>query len=239
MDNGIYIALSRELGLFRDMDATANNIANANTAGYNAEHMLFRSYLVKDDPRPRMAFAHDIATFRRTDMGSLRTTGNALDIAIAGPGYFVVETPLGERYTRAGNFQVDGRGVLITPDGYPVLDTAGQRIIFNEDDHDISIGEAGNLKVNGEDRAIIGVVEFGNEQLMERLSSSLFKTDEIPTLTETSRVVQGVLEESNVQPVIELTHMMAISREVSNTAKFIETMYDLQRKASNTLARQS
>src|SRR5689334_8850044 len=111
MDNGLYVAIQRQLALFRDMDVTANNIANANTVGFNSEHMLFNEYLVKDinqKVQNPMAFPNDVATYRDTQTGTMQVTGNALDIAINGKAYFAVETPLGIRYTRAGNFQIDG-----------------------------------------------------------------------------------------------------------------------------------
>lgn len=241
MDNSIYITLSRQLALFRDMDVTANNLANANTTGYGAEHLLFNSYLQKDINQGvsnKMAFANDIATYRNTETGTMKTTGNDLDVAVAGDGYFTVETPLGTRYTKAGSFQIDGAGVLVTPEGYPVLDNSGQRITLPEDTTEVVIGEAGNIKVNGDEFAQLGIAEFSNQQLMERLDGKLFKTDLPPIPAEHSRVLQGVLEGSNIQPVMELTHMIDVSRSTSNTAKFIEVMYDLQRKASNTWAQQ-
>lgn len=169
----------------------------------------------------------------------MKHTGNPLDVAIAGPGYFVVQTPLGERYTRAGNFQIDAEGTLVTNEGNPVLDQGGQPITFEPEDRDIRIGEAGNIMVDGAERATLGVVEFSNPQVLERMNSTLFRSDAEPASAETSRVLHGVLEGSNVQPVMELTRMIQVSRAVASTSKFIEVNYDLQRKASNTLAQPS
>src|SRR5262245_12957747 len=137
MDNSVYIILSRQMALFRDFDNTANNMANANTVGFNANRTLFTSYLVQDGPRGKMAFDQDIATYRDTSGGTLRTTGNTFDLAINGEGYFVLDTPLGTRYTRAGNLQVDGAGVLTSAEGYPVMDAGGQQIAFTEEDKNI------------------------------------------------------------------------------------------------------
>lgn len=237
MDNGIYIALSRQLGLFRDMEVTAHNIANADTTGYNAEKVMFDDYLVKGADGPKQAYANDVATYRDTQQGRMKVTGNPLDMAISGPGYFMVQTPLGERYTRSGNFQIDSAGVLVTTDGYPVLDIGGQPIIFEPEDVDIKVGEAGNLTVNGEERGQIGMVEFANPQLMERLSATLYRADGLAQPAEESRMLHGVVESSNVQPVLELTRMMNVSRAVGSTAKLIEAQYELQRKASDTWAR--
>jgi len=242
MDNSIYVTLSRELALFRDMDVAANNIANSNTTGYTSEHMMFNSYLSKDINQGQqnpMNFAYNASTYRNTENGSLRVTGNDLDVAIQGNGYLTVETPLGDRYTRAGNLQVDGAGTLVNADGYPVMDASGQHINFPENVTSIKIGEAGNIKVNGEDFGSIGVVEFSNPQLLERLSGTLFKSSVPPQPSENFRLAQGMLENSNVQAVPELTHMITLTHTVADTAKFIEMIYDLERKTSTTWAQQS
>ncbi len=241
MDNGIYVMLSRQLALFRDMEVTAGNVANANTSGYGAQHMLFNSYLTHDvnqgDKNP-MAFAYDISTFRDTRQGTMKTTGNPLDVAINGDGYFMVQTPLGTRYTRSGNFQLDGAGQLITADGNPVLDSSNQPIFFPEDTQKVEIGQLGNIKVNGVDFTSLGTVKFDNEQLLRHAGGTLYMSEITPLPADDVSVVQGVLEGSNVTPVTELTHMIEVSRSVASTAKYIEVVYDLQRKASNTYAQQ-
>lgn len=237
MDNGIYIALSRQMGLFRDMEMTANNLANANTGGYQAEKMMFDDYLVNGGEGPKMAFTNDLASYKDTREGTMKVTGNPLDVAISGPGYFTVQTPLGERFTRAGNFQIDMDGTLVTSEGHPVLDEGGQPIAFEPEDNEIIIGEAGNVMVNGEQRAILGVVEFENRQMLERVGSTMYKTDAEPLPIAESRVLHGVLEGSNVQPILELTRMINVSRSVGSTSKLIESQYELQRKASNTWAK--
>jgi flagellar basal-body rod protein FlgF len=241
MDNSVYITLSRQTALLREMDVTAGNIANTNTTGYGAEHIVFSSYLTKDVNQGQtnpMAFAHGVYSYRDTENGPIKATGNPLDLAIQGQGYFAVETPLGTRYTRAGNFQVDTSGTLVNAEGYPVLDNSGQQIQFPEDAVSIEVGEAGNVKVNSEDFATIGVMQFENEQLLERLNGSLFASDIQPLPAEGARVLQGSLEGANVQPVLELTHLIKVSRAMESTAKFVETIYDLQRKTANAWAKQ-
>lgn len=243
MDNSIYITLSRQLALFRDMDATANNIANANTTGYNSEHIKFESYLTKDvnlGQRNDMSFAHDISSYRNTQSGSKTVTNAPLDVAINGNGYFTVQTPLGIRYTRAGNFQLSTDGTLVTVEGYSVLDNSNQPIVFPENTNEVEIGDNGNIRVNKEDFGQLGVVQFENEQLLERVGHTFYKADAAPLPADPAevKIAHGVLENSNVQPVLELTHMIKVSRAVGSTAKFIETMYDLQRKAANAWAQQ-
>lgn len=241
MDNGIYVALSRQLALIRDMEVTANNLANVNTTGYNAEKLMFDDYLVPSgNLEKKIAFANDVSSYRDTRQGPLQVTGNPLDVAISGPGYLSVETPLGLRYTRAGNFQIDGTGTLVTPEGYKVLDDNGQPIIFNEEDQNITIGEAGNIMIDGELRGNLGVSEFANPQVLERTGSGLYKV--APGLAQPaaeSRVLHGVIENSNVQPVLELTRMIQVGRSAGSTAKLIETQYDLIRKTSDAWAKAS
>jgi len=222
------------------MAVTANNIANVNTVGFHSENPIFEKFMVNDRTREKMAFTQDVGTWRDTETGPLQQTGNMLDLAIQGEGYFTVETPLGERYTRAGQFQVLGDGTLVTPQGYPVLDDAGQRITLDEDAREVVIGEAGNISVNGEEIGNLGIAQFDNPQLLEHLAGTLYRSD-IPPRPPTEgsvRVVQGAVENSNVKPVLQLTHMISVSRAVGSTAKMIETMYDLERRTSNALARQ-
>ncbi len=238
MDNSIYVALSRQAALFRDMDATANNIANANTTGYNSEKVMFTDYLVDDGNRHKIAFAQDISSYRDTKAGPLRTTGNPLDVAIQGPGYFMLETQFGQRYSRAGSFQLDAQGIIVNADGYPVLDDSGGRIQIPPEAQNIKILENGTVMINGAESGAIGIVEFDNPQKMEQLFGTLYSSPENPVPAVRSKLAQGVLEDSNVQAVVEMTHMIEVSRGVSSTAKFIEVMYDLQRQASNTWAQQ-
>jgi flagellar basal-body rod protein FlgF len=241
MDNGIYITLSRQLALFRDMDVTANNVANANTTGFSSEHVLFNKYLVNDVNQKitnPMAFPNDVATYRDTQNGALQTTGNPLDVAINGHAYFAVETPNGTRYTRAGNFQVDGEGNLITPAGYPVLDFSNQHITFPDNVKSVEIGSIGNIKVNGDDFGVLGVFQFSNEQMLEKAGNNLYKSDIAPDAATGITVTQGTVESSNVQPVMELTHMIQVSRAVDQTSQYIGAVYDMERKASNTWAQQ-
>lgn len=230
MDNGIYIALSRQVALFKDMETTANNIANANTTGFQSSHLMFSSYLADSGNRDKMAYAHDVSTYRSTQPGALSVTNNPLDVAIKGNGYFMVQTPLGVRYTKAGNFQMDGGNTLVTAEGYPVLDENSQPIILPENAQRITIGSIGNITVDGEEIGTLGLAEFANPQEMKRTGERLLSSDVPPLPPTTSSVAQGTLETANVNPVIELTHMIEVSRAVGGTAKYIEVLYDLQRK---------
>jgi flagellar basal-body rod protein FlgF len=242
MDNSVYITLSRQIAAFRNMDAVANNIANANTTGFQAEKMIFDDFLVPDGNRNQMAFTQDIATYHDSKPGALKETGNPLDLVISGEGYFVLELPSGKRaYSRSGNLQLDGTGTLVTSEGVPVLDEGGQRIIFEQEDKNIVVNAAGVISVNGEERGTLDMVEFANRYDLQQLGNTMFTATngQVPLPATNSRMVQGVLEDSNVSAISEIVDMTKITRSVANTAKFIEVMYDLQRKANSAYAKQS
>ncbi len=248
MDNSIYITLSRQMALFRDMEVTANNIANVDTPGYNAEKLMFSDYLVKDTAKRKDAYADDPVSYRDTANGPLKQTGNPLDLAINGDAYFQVQTPLGIRYTRAGNFQVDSEGTLMTNNGHPVLGADGGQITIPQNAINVSINGVGQISADGEDVGQVGLMQFENEQAMTRMGNNLYTSTETPLPATTDRAVlgqpiasmsQGYLEGSNVTAVTEMVRVMNVSRSVSNTAKFIETMYDLERKTGSVYAKQS
>jgi flagellar basal-body rod protein FlgF len=238
MDTGIYVALSKEIGIFRDMEVTSNNLANMTTTGYDSNTLLFKDYLVPDTTREgKVAYANDIATYRDTSQGNLVTTSAPLDAAIEGQGYFVVQTPLGPRYTRNGNFKTSPAGLLVTSEGYPVLDQSSQPITFDEADRVVQIRDDGTINVDNTDRATLKIVQFDNEQLLERVGNTLYKSDAKPKPAENITVVNGMLESSNVKPVLALTHMLYVSRSISDTATYISAIDTLSRKASDTLAK--
>lgn len=254
MDNSIYITLSRQMALFRDMEVTANNIANADTPGYKAEKLMFSDYLVRDragNQNRQNAYANDALSYRDTSNGAIKNTGNPLDLAINGNAYFQVQTPLGTRFTRAGNFQLDPEGTIVTAEGYPVLGADGGQIVIPQNAVNVIINGYGQITSNGEALGQVGMMEFQNPAAMKRLGNSLYTATETPqpvipdlqngtaTPLSSARIVQGSLETSNVTAVTEMVHVMDVSRSVANTAKFIETMYDLERKIGSVYAKQS
>ena len=135
MENSVFIALSRQGTLKREMDVIANNLANMNTTGFKAEKMMFVEHLVKSRGGDRLlpvklSFARDVAQITDLTEGQIKTTGNPLDVAIKNEGYFVVETPNGERYTRNGRFEIDNQGQLVNQEGFPILTQAGVPVVF-------------------------------------------------------------------------------------------------------------
>ncbi len=237
MDNTSYIALSRELSLLRKQETIANNIANSNTLGYRSEKMIFDTYLMKNSKGEKIAFSHDVATVVDPSIGSFKTTNRDLDVAINGSGYFKVSTPQGVRYTRAGNFLVDQTGALVNGQGYKVLDPNNQPITFQDEDSQFKIAENGLIKVGEEERGQIGVVRFNQEQLMEKAGHTLYRTaqPELPQ-EESVRLTQGVLEESNVVAVQEMTNMVETARSATTLSNLIRSADEMERGAVQKLS---
>jgi flagellar basal-body rod protein FlgF len=238
MDTGIYIALSKQIGIFNDMAVTANNIANIDTTGYHAEKLLFSDFLVPSTRQEKkVAFSNDVFTFRNTEQGTLKITNSPLDAAIEGTGYFTVQTPLGVRYTRNGNFRTNQEGFLVTKEGYTVLDDSSQPVQFDELDTVIQIRDDGTVNVDDSDRAILKIVQFDNEQLLQRVGDTMYTSTAAPKPATDFRIVNGALERSNVKSFEALTHLLYVTRSATDSANLINTLFTLERKASDTLAK--
>jgi flagellar basal-body rod protein FlgF len=236
MDNSVYVALSKQVATERQLDMLAHNLANASTVGYKSGSMMFSEYLLKD-ANGKTSYAMDYGTGRNTSQGALQSTGNPLDLAIHGKGYFAVQTPQGERYTRAGNFTISATGELSTLDGFPVLDDSGQPITFEPSDEKITVFANGKLEVDGDERATIGIYEFANERSLKYVSGNLYASEDNATVVEEPKVTQGMLEQSNVQPILEITKLINTQRSFISSSKFISDMYEMQENALRTLGK--
>lgn len=242
MDNSVYVALSRQVSAQRQLGVIANNIANANTTGFKSEAMLFQEYLVGDADSRDTAYVQDRATIRDTSGGSLKQTGNPLDVALEGPGYFAVLSDTGEQlYTRAGNFTVNTEGTLSTVDGDPVLSATGTEIQFAETDNNIVISADGRIEVDGAERDSLGVFQFENEQDLLPLSGTLFSSEEIDPIASAvdTRIAQGFVEKSNVNSIAQTTELIKMQRAYEGTSSFISGLYEMQEDAIRRIARQN
>lgn len=231
MDTTSYLALSRQVALQRHMTTIATNLANASTSGYRAEHTVFEQLLQRVGEPGRVAFVQDVALARDLGPGPIEQTGNPFDVALDGDGYLSFATPAGTRYGRAGRLELDTDGRLVNAQGQPLLDDSGNPITLPADDRNISIGADGTIAGRSGTIARVGIVGFAHEQALDRIGDGLLATSE-PALPATgTRLVQGALEGSNVQPVTELTTMMDTVRAFEGTQRMIDTEHELQRQA--------
>lgn len=243
MENTSYVALSRQGALRRQMDVVANNLANMSTHGFKGGSMMFVEHLVKskggENPiSPRLAFTRDIATMLNTAPGALETTGNPLDIAIQGEGYFALQTPDGESYTRNGRFQLDNTGQLVNQLGQAVLADGGAPVVFAPEDTEIVISRDGTISTNNGELGKLRVVSFENEQRLERISGAQFTSpdDNPPQDIENPDVLQGAVEGSNVEPIVEMSRMIEIHRTYDGVRNFMEREDERQRSMIRDLA---
>lgn len=236
MENAGYIALSRQMVLRREMDVIANNMANLNTPAYKGQSMLFVEYLETSDSGEKMSFVQDIALVRNLTEGALTTTDNPLDVAISGNGYFEVETPVGPRYTRNGVLQLNADGQLVTSSGLPVLGEGGTPITLPPNSAGVTITRDGTISTDQGPAGRLRVVRFENEQAMVKLADGLYDPDgQDPLPADDAEVMQGMIEGSNIQGILELTRMIETVRSYSKTGKLVNDEHERLRRAIQSL----
>jgi len=247
MENSSYIALSQQMALRRQMDVIATNIANVSTPGFKAERIMFAELVAGRAPypssstigtRPGLSFVSEVGMLRDTADGGMTQTGNTLDLAINGSGYFAVETPSGTRYTRQGAFRLDQEGRIVTADGYPLLDAQNRPISIRPGETRIEISTKGAVTTESGEIARIQIAQFENEQAMRKIGAGLYETDQDPIPSEVpAEIRQGMLEGSNVKAVTEVTSMMEILRRYQSAQKIIDSEHELERRAIEKLSR--
>lgn len=227
MDNASYIALTRQSGLLQEMQVLANNIANANTTGYRAEGVTFSEH-VKTLGSDMSSLSMATARVRDTVMtqGSLAQTGGTFDLAIEGDGFFLVDTPQGQRLTRAGAFGPNDVGDLVTPDGHPVLDAGGAPLFVPVGAGPVGIGADGTISAGGEPVGQIGLFVPADPNRMIRESGTLFDAQGgfVPAID--GRILQGFVENANVNPIQQITRMIEVQRAYELGQSFMENEHD-------------
>ncbi|MEM9267517.1 MAG: flagellar hook-basal body complex protein, partial [Pseudomonadota bacterium] len=223
MDTTGYVALSRQTGLLDQLQAVANNIANASTVGYRREGVVFAEHVAAVNAQGGSVALTD-ARGQRTDFAEAghQLTGGTFDVALTGDGFFAVETPGGLRLTRAGAFTPDADGMLVAPDGAPVLDTAQAPIIIPDGAGPINIAQDGLMSVGGTAFAQIGVFEPAQGSALRREGDARFEALGAVAPVETPQVAQGMLENSNVDPVQELTRLIEVQRAYEMSQGLLE-----------------
>lgn len=232
------VALSYQLALANQLDITANNIANVSTPGFQSNHPIFAEFLVDvDETGEEIAYVVDKGTVRNLNPGPANFTGNPLDIAIEGRGYFVVENDEGTFYTRNGAFRLDGAGQLVTSSGAAVLDESNSPIVFAPDENQINVSGDGTISTENGEIGRFRIVEFADEQQMTNVGDSLMGTEQEPVVASESAVVQGMLEGSNVISVAEITRMIELLRSYQAANQLIRTEEQREQQAIELLTR--
>lgn len=240
MDNALYVGLSRQMTLRRELDIAANNMANVDTAGFKLEDLMTRS-----DPaaparnqgitRP-VTFVMDDGVARDFRQGAIRQTGGPLDVAIDGQGFFKIQTAEGERYTRDGRFKLDSSGKVITQDGDAVQGDGGD-IVIDPLKGPVTISESGIVDQGGERVGQLAVVRFDSLSALSKDGNNLYRNDSnlSPTPATDAKVRQGMLEGSNVQPITQITHLIEVSRAYETITTMMSQTADLSRRSIQRL----
>jgi flagellar basal-body rod protein FlgF len=242
MENALLIGLSRQTALAREMDVIANNMANVTTNGFKARQARFGEYLMPgaradsfERPDQRLSYVIDTGTPIDLSTGAIEMTGNPLNAAIKGDGFFAVQTPAGERYTRNGAFELNAQGQLVTSDGHAVLGQSGP-ITLGPEETNVSIAPDGAVLTSQGERGRIRLVRFRAPQALDNIGANLFASKEPAQPDTVSRVQGGAIERSNVKAVVEMSRMIDVNRNYTSVAAMIGRMDELRRSAISRLA---
>jgi flagellar basal-body rod protein FlgF len=242
VSTGIWMAASGASSQITALDATANNLANATTTGYKVDQAVFQEHLIQAmyvGKAQREMRYNGVATVA-SDMrgGPLMVTNKPLDVAIEGDeGFFAVRTPRGERYTRAGAFQIGSDGTLATAQGYPVLDAGGSTISVQPDAKTMSIGDDGTLTVDDSEVGQIKVVKFRQINGLEKDGEQMFRATQRSGQAEVfqANVQAGALEMPNVSIVKGMTDLVSATRAFETLERAVETFSQLEHRAATDI----
>lgn len=219
MDSGYYAAMTGLVARTQALDIAATNLANAQTPGYRAEQEYFRSVLLGPDAADsqlgQTVNNYGLLGGDRLNLaqGALDSTGNPLDLAIEGEGFFMVQTPQGQRFTRDGNFHRSPNGRLVTAAGDPVLSTTGQPIPVPPGE--VAVGADGALSVDGGVVAAVGVFTFpgGTQLTAEGNDRYLAPRAVAPALSKNAAIHQGAIEKANQGVIPGTMKLILVQRE--------------------------
>lgn len=214
MQSSLYVALSAQLSLQRRLDTIANNVANASTAGFRAEEVKFETILSRTSADP-VAFSTAGETYLSRSPGEFVKTDNPLDVAVQGDAWISVASPNGTIYTRDGRFRITQTGELQTLNGYQVLDAGGTPLRLDPAAGPPAISRDGTITQNNAQVGAIGLFNIPREAKLTRYDNSGVIPDRpaTPALDFTQLgVVQGFSERANVNPVLEISRLISVSR---------------------------
>ena len=247
MNRGIFTITSGALGALARLDAAAQNLANINTAGYKAERPEFR--LREQDPNPKGDLGQilgrtggavtEIERVRDFSQGPIQQTGNPLDVAITGEGFFAVNTTHGERYTRQGTFTLDGSGFLTTASGDRVQGTGGDLQLQGAT---IVVASDGTVTVDGKNTGQLKLVSFGKIPKLVPEGSGLFKPADdsvkpTPLDEGSGELAQGAIEGSNLDAITGMVELIDVSRGYEQYMKALERLDSLTAKSISEVGR--
>lgn len=240
MNSGIYSASAGLLARTQQLDLAANNLANANTSGFRAERVSFRTQMMtaSTTAAARAVNSYGVLGETRTDFdqGSIAQTGNPLDVALEGKGFFSVQSPNGVEYTRNGSFHMSPTGALLTDQGYAVLGAQGPITLPSGN---VEIGAGGAISVNGDVAGQINLVTFDESVPLTSLGNANYSAPQAAAQpAKDVSVRQGALESSNVSPIAGATGLIEIQRNAEMMQRALSLFNnEFNKTAAEELAR--
>lgn len=220
MQPGLYVALSSQVALERRLTTIADNVANAGTVGFRATGVKFED-LVTGMGQKSVSFVSTGETYLSTRSGGMKETGNPLDMAIRGDAWFGIQTPAGLVMTRDGRFTIQPDGQLVSIEGYPVVDAGGAEILLDPQAGPPVAASDGTIRQNGNLVGGVGLFQFtpGVDFVRYGNSGVVPPTQPQPILDDPDvGIMQGFVENSNVDPVLEMTRLIQVQRAFENMA---------------------
>ena len=244
MDNVLYVGLSRQMTLQREMDVIANNVANVDSAGFKVESLMVQTdteHLPVDPANsalPNVNFALDAGVVRDFGQGALKETGGTLNLAVEGEGFFKIMTPAGERYTRDGRFTMDAQGRVVTAEGSAVQGDSGD-IVIDPQKGPPRIAADGTVSQGNQTVGKLALVTFSSLTALAKDGNGLYRnvSNLQPQPADKSHVRQGMLESSNVEPITQITRLIEVSRAYENIANMMDQTGQLSTQAVDRLGR--
>lgn len=235
IDTSLYVTLSRQTALTRELEVVANNLANLSSTGFKSERLLFDQVLKDAGASDDTSFVIDRATYTDHRPGAIVDTNGQLDLAIRSDGFFAVETPSGEQYTRDGRLVVSPAGELAALDGSPILDDQYSPIPIPPEARVIDIAVDGTVNIDGDEVARIGVFSFNQRAVLDRAEAGRFVSNERPERTLFANLQQRAIEASNVEPIKEITKLIELSREYERSASMGSKIHEQKKDAVKKL----
>ena len=236
MEAGIYTTLTRQSGLMREMQVVAHNIANISTTSFRREGVIFAEHIKRMEDAPSLSMATGNARDMDLRQAGLSQTGAAFDFAIQGEGFFLIETPQGQALTRAGSFTPNAEGELVNLDGHRLLDMGGAPIFVPPDAGQVALSGDGTLSAKGLPLAQIGLWQPADPLKMTHQGGTVFVSDAVEPAEE-AMILQGFVEESNVNPISEIARMIAVQRAYEMGQGFLEKEDERMRGVIQALGR--
>ena len=240
MQSGLYVSLSSQMALERRLTTIADNMANVNTVGFRATEVKFDEVLSKtqNDINAKIAFVNQGNDYLSTKNGELSQTGNTLDFAIKGDAWFAIDTPVGQVLTRDGRFTIKETGELVSVRGYPVLDAGGAPIQLNRAGGPPTVGADGKVIQDDRQVATIGLFTADITKGFVRFENSgVSMVDEPQPVVDNPEVsvMQGYLENSNVNGIGEMTQLIQVNRAFESISSLMRDSESSLSSASKVL----